>query len=139
MMRSQYGKLKSAFGMAKTVGSGNSTTSAVDLQGFTSCMISIAVGVFNFTGTNKLTAVVLESDDNTTYGTVALTDLEGLEDASTVRVWDATATDASTVTDLFYRGSKRYVKLALNESGTVSVQAGASFILGDSHMKPSID
>lgn len=138
-MRSQYGKLKSAFGMAKTVGSGNSTTSAVDLQGFTSCMISIAVGVFNFTSTNKLTAVVLESDDNTTYGTVALTDLEGLEDASTVRVWDATATDASTVTDLFYRGSKRYVKLALNESGTVSVQAGASFILGDAHMKPSID
>lgn len=139
MMRSQYGKLKSVFGMAKTVGSGDSTTSAIDLQGFQSCMLNIVAGVFNFTSTNKVTLTLLESSDNTTYGTVAYADCENLEGTATFRVWDASATDASTVTSIFYRGTKRYVKAVFAEGGTVSVAMGAEFVLGDSHNKPSVD
>lgn len=139
MMRSQYGKLKAVFGLAKTVGSGDSTSAAIDLQGFKSCMINIVAGVFNLTGTNKVTLTVLESDDNTTYGTVAAADMEGMETASVFRAWDASASDASTVTQLHYKGVKRYVKCTFVEAGTAALPMGCEFVLGDSDSKPSAD
>lgn len=139
MMRSLYGRVKSVFGLSKTVGSGDSTTAVIDLQGFKSCMLAFTAGVFNFTGTNKVTLTVLESDDNTTYGTVAAADMEGMESSSVFRAWDSSASDASTVTELFYRGTKRYVKAVLAESGTVSVQMACVALMGDSDNKPSVD
>lgn len=140
MMRSLYGRLTQVLMKAPaTVGSGDGTTSSVDMQGFQSLMISIAVGVFNFTSTNKLQIIVKESDDNTTFTTVADADLEGIETTSVHRLFDASASDASTVTNLFYRGNKRYVQLALDESGTVAAPLSVVAILGDSHNKPSVD
>lgn len=139
MMRSLYGKIKSVFGMSKTVGTGDSTTSVVDLQGFKSCCISITAGVFALTSTNKVTLTVLESTDGTTYGTVAAADMEGMESASVFRAWDASASDASTVTELHYRGTKRYLKSVFVEAGTVSIPMSTIYFLGDSDMKPSVD
>lgn len=139
MMRSQYGKIKAVFGLAKSVGSGDSTTSVADLQGFKSCCISIVAGVFALTATNKVTLTVLESTDGTTYGTVAAADMEGMETTSVFRAWDLSASDASTVTELHYKGVKRYIKCVLAEGGTVSLPMGVSYIMGDLDMKPSID
>lgn len=139
MMRSQYGKIKAVFGLAKSVGSGDSTTAVADLQGFKSCCISIVAGVFALTSTNKVTLTVLESDDGTTYGTVAAADMEGMETASVFRVWDLSASDASTNTELHYKGVKRYIKCTLAEGGTVALPMGVSYIMGDLELKPSID
>ncbi len=139
MMRSQYGRIKSVFGMSKTVGGGDSTSSVIDLQGFKSLALAITAGVFNLTGTNKVTLTVLESDDNTTYGTVASADMEGMETSSVVRAWDASASDASTVTELHYRGVKRYVKCVFVEGGTVSIPMSVVAVCGDSDNKPSVD
>lgn len=139
MMRSQYGKIKAVFGLAKSVGSGDSTTAVADLQGFKSCCISIVAGVFALTSTNKVTLTVLESDDGTTYGTVAAADMEGMETPSVFRAWDLSASDASTNTELHYKGVKRYIKCTLAEGGTVSLPMGVSFIMGDMDLKPSID
>lgn len=138
-MRSQYGKIKAVFGLAKSVGSGDSTTAVADLQGFKSCCISIVAGVFALTATNKVTLTVLESTDGTTYGTVAAADMEGMESASVFRAWDLSASDASTVTELHYKGVKRYIKCVLAEGGTVSLPMGVSYMMGDLDMKPSID
>lgn len=139
MMRSMYGKIKTVFGLSKTVGSGDSTTAVLDLQGFKSACIQITAGIFAFTGTNKVTLTVLESTDGTTYGTVAAADMEGMETASVFRAWDSSASDASTVTELHYRGTKRYVKCTLVEAGTVSAQFGCVYTLGSLDMKPSVD
>lgn len=139
MMKSLYGRIKPVYALAKTVGSGDSTTSVIDMQGFTSLCLSFVAGVFNLTGTNKVTLTVLESEDNTTYGTVAAADIEGMETASVFRAWDSSASDASTVTNLHYRGTKRYVKAVLAEAGTVALPMGCIAICGDSHNKPSVD
>ena len=139
MMKSMYGKVKAVFGLAKSVGSGDSTSAVFDMQGFTSCMIAISAGVFALTSTNKVTLTVLESDDATTYGTVAAADMEGMETASVFRAWDLSASDASTVTELHYRGIKRYIKCVFVEGGTVSLPMGAAFIGSDMHHKPSTD
>lgn len=140
MMRSLKGRILTALMRAPgTFGTGDGTTSSVDMQGFQSLLISIAVGVFNFTSTNKFQVIVKESDDNTTFTTVADTDLEGIEAASVHRLYDASATDASTVTELYYRGNKRYVQLTLDESGTVAAPLSVVAVLGDSHNKPSVD
>jgi hypothetical protein len=139
MMKSLYGRVKPIFALSKTVGSGDSTTSVVDMQGFTSCCFSFLAGVFALTSTNKAVLTMLESDDNTTYGTVAAADIEGMETASVFRAWDLSASDASTITNLFYRGTKRYVKGVIVESGTVALPMGCVVICGDSHNKPSVD
>jgi hypothetical protein len=139
MMKSLYGRVNSIYALAKTVGSGDSTTSVIDLQGYSSCLLSFVAGVFALTSTNKVTLTVLESDDNTTYGTVAAADMEGMETASVFRAWDLSANDASTVTNLYYRGTKRYVKCTLVEGGTVALPMGCVAVLGDSHNKPSVD
>lgn len=139
MMRSLYGRIKPVFGMAKTVGGGDSTSAVCDLQGFKSCAISINAGVFALTSTNKVTLQVLESDDATTYGTVAAADMEGMETASVFRAWDSSASDASTTTNVHYRGVKRYLKCLFQEGGTVSIPMSCVFICGDSDNKPSVD
>lgn len=140
MMRSKYGKVIQQFGLCKTLGSGDSTTSVCDLQGFQSVFLSILMGVFNFTSTNKLTLTLLDSSDNTTFGTVAHADVEGEEVVGTTfKIWDATATEASTAFQIHYRGTKRYLKAVLAEGGTVSVAGSVVFVCGDQHMSPSID
>jgi len=140
MMRSLYGGIKSVVMRTPgTFGGGDGSTSSVDMQGFTALMISIAVGAFAFTSTNKFQVIVKESDDNTTFTTVADADLEGIEATTTHRLYDLSATDAQTVCDLHYRGTKRYVQCFLDESGTVSVPISVTGVLGYSHNRPSVD
>jgi len=139
MMRSLYGRINPIYALSKTVGSGDSTTSVIDMQGYTSLCLSFLAGVFALTSTNKVTLTILESDDNTTYGTVANTDTEGMETTSVFRAWDLSASDASTISNIHYRGAKRYVKAVLVEGGTVALPMSCVAICGDSHMNPSID
>lgn len=139
MMRSKFGKITQVFGYAKTLGSGDSTSAVIDLQGFKSCMLSFAMGVFNFTSTNKATLTLLDSSDNTTYGTVAFSDCEGLESAAVFKVWDASASEASSVIGIHYRGVKRYLKAVVAEGGTISVAGSCVAVLQDQDMSPSID
>ncbi len=139
MIRSVYGKLKEVYLLSKTVGSGDSTTSVLDLQGFHSAWLVFTAGVFALTGTNKVTLTLLESVDGTTYGTVSQADVEGGESSTVFRAWDSSASDASSAYSLHYKGNKRYLKATLAEGGTVSVPMSCVAILGSSDMKPSID
>ncbi len=139
MIRSVYGKFKEVFAFGATVGGGVGTTSVIDLQGFHSAWLVFTAGVFAFTGTNKVTLNLLDSADGTTYGTVAMADVEGGESSTVMRVWDSSASDASAAYSLHYRGNKRYLKATLTEAGTVSVPMSCVAILGSSDMKPSID
>ncbi len=140
MMRSMYNKVIAVFGLEKTVGSGDSTATVVDMKGFHSCLVNVTMGTFAFATANQAQLILLDSTDNTTFGTCAFADVEGCDGTATFRVWDGTTTRVGGNSLLnAYRGSKRYLKAVIHEVGTISAPCAVCFILGDEDMKPSID
>lgn len=106
----------------------DNTLAAIDLQGFESALLILAVGIggITFSGVNKIEFKLTHSDDDATYTDVAITDL--LPDAlcpttittGIVRSLVA-AHPAATVQKLGYVGGKRYLKLLADFSGTHGV------------------
>lgn len=100
----------------------DTTPVAIDMLGFSACQILIEVGAggITFSGTNKVEFVLTESDDNSTYTNVAATDI--IHAPITVTsgiVYNLIAAHASaTVVRLGYKGTKRYLKLLADFSGT---------------------
>jgi hypothetical protein len=100
----------------------DSTPIAIDMSGYNSCTILIEVGAggITFSGTNKVEFVLTESDDNSSYTNVAATDI--IHAPITVLsgiVYNLIAAHASaTVVRLGYKGTKRYLKLLADFSGT---------------------
>lgn len=136
-MKSLYGRLKQLVLLAPATWSADSTSSAVDMQSFGSAILNLIVGAFTFTGSNKITVSVEESDDGTTFTKVADADLQFVESAGVHKVLDGTE-DQNLIHPFYYRGVKRYVHLALVEGGTVSVALGVYAVQGDSEMKPPL-
>jgi hypothetical protein len=140
MMRSLYSKVLKVWGLTKTVGSGDSTATVVDMKGFHSCLVNVEMGTFAFTTTNSAALILLDSTDNTTFGTCAFADIEGVDGTATFRIWDGTTTrNGGTSAISAYRGTKRYLKAVIHEAGTVSVPCAVSFTLGEMDIKPTID
>lgn len=99
----------------------DNTPPAVDLNGFDSAVIEIAVGVggITFTGTNKIEFVLTHSDDNVTYSNVALADVQGPAAVTNGIIKTLnTAHAAADITKVGYIGGKRYLKLLADFSGT---------------------
>jgi hypothetical protein len=114
--------------------SATATSSSVDLQDYGSAMITLMVGTFTFATANKLTPLLLESDDGTTFGTVAAADyLEGVLPAAL-----AGTADSQTIRQYNYRGAKRYIELQLTMTGTVSVACAIEVIKGHPQFQPGI-
>lgn len=114
----------------------------IDTQGFDSVMFAVAVGNSGDTlaaGLN-IQLEVEESDDDTTYTDVADADLQswvaGANDG-TFALIDA-PTEDSAVFLTGYKGSKRYVRLVVNVTGTHTngTPIGAVAILGHAHLTP---
>lgn len=104
--------------------SADNTPGAIDLAGYgsASIVLNIGVGGITFSGTNKIEFVLTHSDDNVSYANVAAADVIG--DAllpvvanGIVRALTA-AHAAGTVQEIGYVGSKRYLKLLADFSGT---------------------
>ena len=100
----------------------DNTPPAVDLSGFDGCSIIISVGVggITFSGVNKVEFKLTESDDDSTYTNVAAADIIGAPIAVTDGIIFAltAAHAAATTRDIGYKGSKRYIKLLADFSGT---------------------
>ena len=100
--------------------SADANSSEIDMQGYESALIHIDVGAFTTGGnaTNCFTFTVQDSDTTATLFTaVASTYLTGNTSAIVV---DATSEDA-TLYSVGYVGSKRYVRVNINETGTAVV------------------
>lgn len=114
----------------------------VDLQGFESATILAAVGESNDTlsGSVKIELEVEESDDDSTYTDVADADLIGYVDGTndgTFAVIDA-ATEDQRAYIAGYIGSKRYIRVVVNVTGTHTngTPIGAFVIKSHSRQNP---
>lgn len=119
-------------------GNGN----GIDTRGFDSVMLAAAVGISGDTlsGTVMIELEVEESDDDSIYTDVADDDLlnfvAGTNGGTFAVVDDAAEDDAVYLTG--YRGSKRYVRVVVNVTGTHTngTPIGAVAILGHAHLTP---
>jgi hypothetical protein len=100
----------------------DTTPTSVDLAGYGSCTILLNVGAggITFSGTNKVEFVLTESDDNSTFTNVADADVihSTLTVSSGIISNLIVAHASATAERIGYKGSKRYLKLLADFSGT---------------------
>jgi len=119
----------------------DNTPAAVDLRGFQSAEIVLAIGAggITFTGTNKVEFVLTHSDDDSTYTAVTDADVLGVSSISSGIIKSLTAAHAAAASYRFgYRGNKRYLKLLADFSGThaTGTAIAATVVRGNAETKP---
>lgn len=132
-MRDAYSNLlvKNTLTPAARTASGNGTTvdRAEDSSMFQDALVVISVGTVT-DGTH--TFEVQHSDDNSSWAAVADADLQGTEPAVT------SSTD-ETVYELGYKGSKRYVRVAVTvATATTGGLYGAQVVLSNPRVAPVV-
>lgn len=120
----------------------DNTPAAIDLQGFSSAVIYLAIGAggITFDSTNKIEFVLTHSDDNVTYSNVTDADVQGVTGITSGIVKSLTAAHASAdVTEIGYIGQKRYLKWLNDFSGThgTGTPLSVTLIKGNAEIKPS--
>jgi hypothetical protein len=120
-MKDLHSRIAVAELIAAAVISADNTPAAVDLLGFDSAeiVLSIGVGGITFTGTNKVEFVLTHSDDNSSYSNVTDADMLGVTGITGGIIKSLVAAKAAADVSRFgYIGSKRYLKLLADFSGT---------------------
>lgn len=126
-MKDLYSNLAVVTALAPAVQAAAVTGATIDLQGFGGAVFTLATGAI--AGAGDFGAELQHSDTNTGGDFVAVPDDLVISNAP------ATLT-ASGAFKLGYRGSKRYVRLALTKEGGTSIAAGAVAILGQPAVAP---
>lgn len=119
----------------------DNTPPAIDLLGYKSCEVVLAIGVggITFTGTNKVEFVVTQSDDDSTYTAVAQADIIGATVATGGIVKSLVAAHAAAASYRFgYVGNARYIKVKADFSGThaTGTPISAVALLGHPELGP---
>lgn len=108
----------------------------VDTQYGESLTFLVNVGDFDFSGSNKLDIVVQEADvnDDASYADCVDADIFDAETGASgiAKVLDSTD-DKETVHAVHYKGNARYVRIRLEETGTVDCPIGVVAVQG--HLK----
>jgi hypothetical protein len=112
----------------------DANTAGIDCQSINSLAFIVAVGAFAFSGTNKIGLKLQHSDDNVTFVDVTQV-YEGV--APLVKELDTPAEQSQTHL-VEYRGGKRYARLQLDISGTVSVATSVVAISHDPEKMPPL-
>ena len=115
--------------VAQTIEPGNyqatETGTGVDLAGFDKAAVVITVGTSTDTG---FSFEVQESDTlGSGYTAVDDADLEGTEPTTAV---------ASSVTEIGYKGIKRYVRVVATDTGTGNADFGVAVVRGGARKYP---
>lgn len=113
--------------VAPVVLAGNSTSAAVDLQGFESAALVINTGAI--AGAGDFTAKLQESDDTAggTFTDVAADHLVGAFPATL---------EANSVVKVGYIGHRRYVRTVITRNSGTSIAIGAVLVKGHPHVRP---
>ena len=141
-MRDLHSNIGLAVAIPAAAYDADNTPSAVDLLGFESAVIEIAVGVggITFSGTNKIEFKLIHSDDNSTYDAVTADDVQGVDSVGTGGIVKSliAAHAAADVTKVGYVGNRRYLKLLADFSGThgTATPIAATVIKGNPHNAP---
>lgn len=117
----------------------DTTPVAIDMQGFGTALLLIEVGVggITFDATNKVEFVLTHSDDDATYVAVTDDDVIGVTGITSGIVHSLIAAHAAaTVTQIGYRGGKRYLKLLADFSGThgTATPMGSTLVKAGAHL-----
>lgn len=108
-----------AFG--PVVMSADNTPAAIDLAGYHSAAIILAVGIggITFDSTNKIEFKLTHSDDNSTYTDVTDADMLGVTGITSGIIKSLVAAHAAAANyEYGYIGNKRYLKILADFSGT---------------------
>lgn len=121
----------------------DANSASVDTREHDSAVLVAQVGESGDTlsGSVKLEVEVEESDDNSAWTDVADADLDAPvtgTNTGTIAVIDAAAED-DVVVPVGYRGSKRYVRVVFNLTGTHTngTPVSAMAVLGHAHRSPT--
>jgi len=129
--------------IANATYSADTTPPAVDLQGYNGAEVVLGLGAggITFSGTNKIEFVLTHSDDNSTYTNVADADMIGVSGITNGIIKALTAAQAAAVFRYGYKGSKRYLKLLADFSGThgTGTPIAAYAIKGEAFVQPSVN
>src|SRR5690606_20000199 len=120
-MKDLHSSLTIVSAIGAAVLAADNTPAAIDLQGYNSAEIVLAIGIggITFSGTNKIEFTVTHSDDNSSYTAVADADLLGVSGTSGGIVKTLVAAHAAAACyRVGYKGGKRYLKVLAKFSGT---------------------
>lgn len=143
VQRDIFSELKVTQLLTPAVRTADANSSSVDTRDHDSLMLQAQVGNSGDTlsGSVKLELELEESDDNSVFTDVADADMiggiTGATNPGTFALIDAPAEDTRDFI-VGYRGSKRYVRVVANFTGTHTngIPIGASAIQGHSHRSP---
>jgi len=141
-MKNLMGELKAISALDAVVLSATANGLPIDTQGFESLVFTINVGDFaTFSGSNLLTFTVEESDaSGSGYAAIAAgAYLDARNEAGAVwdRIMDAAGDDEQAFMIGVEVRTKRYLRLVVTETGTVSVPISATAILGGARHQPA--
>lgn len=137
-----YSLLKGAVAIGASFIKLDNTPAAVDLQGYHSAVLALAIGVggITFSGTNKIEYKLTHSDNGTDYSAVEQKDILGATVGTGGIVKSLIAEHAAATVDLIgYVGNKRYVKLLADFDGTHGTETpmAAVWLLGNADVAPA--
>lgn len=140
-MKDLHSSLLAVVAIGNVVLAADNTPAAIDLQGYESAEILLAIGIggITFSGTNKIEFVLTHSDDDTTYTPVTTADMLGVTIASGGIIKSLIAAHAAAAVYRYgYKGNKRYLKLLADFSGThgSGTPIAAIVIKGDGFSNP---
>jgi hypothetical protein len=144
-MKDLHSKIKLVSLVGNSVLAADNTPAALDLQGYDSVEIALALGIggITFDATNKIEFKLTESDDNVTYAAVDISDMLGLQSVGAGGIIKSlvAAHAAAAVYRFGYKGGKRYLKLLADFSGThgTGTPVAVAAILGNGFSNPQVD
>lgn len=142
-MKDLYTVKKEIIILEPKVYSANNTPLTIDLAGFKSAILNLAIGIggITFSTTNKIEFVLTHSDDDSVYTNVTSDDFVNGEDLSItdgiVKSLIAAHATAS-MSEFGYIGNKRYLELLADFSGThgTGTPISATLSLGHPNYTP---
>lgn len=141
-MKELIKRSSAAVSLNSIVRTGDANGTGVDLSGYNSALVFATVGIdAGLDGSNYIAFELEESDDNSTFTDVAAASMlcESPAAASTggqFLLVDATSED-DVVAQCSYMGTKRYIRVVANITGTVSVICSAFVLRADPAVLPS--
>lgn len=129
--------------LAAATYSADAASSGIDLAGYNSAEILLYIddGGITFDATNKIEFVLEESDDNSTWTAVAAKDVLGVDSVTSGIIKALVAAHSEGVYRFGYVGTKRYIRLTANFSGThgTGTPICALLIKGHPELSPVAD
>lgn len=141
-MKDLHSKLLASVAIGAATLAADNTPAALDLQGYDSAEILLAIGAggITFDATNKIEFKLTHSDDDSTYTAVDVDDMLGLSSVGSGGIIKSlVAAHASAAVYRYgYKGGKRYLKLLADFSGThgTGTPIAATLLKGNGYNQP---